>query len=169
MTLLIFFFGVSLRHWRAQDFLARSRKLSSCLCMCQWVCNRALTSLWLPSSISLMSHDNNFLARRGFLIKTLMCLCLLSAICNNLKGIQLMIPSSLLSSYYILRFAVVPEFLYFCVMSCGNSIRIYGIKCMEYKCVLKSLVPPHFSRLALRNAAGTCSKTLLILKDTLPF
>lgn len=75
-----------------------------------------------------MSQDNNFLARRGFLIKTLMCVCLLSAICNNLKDIQLMIPSSLLPSYYILKLAVVPEFLYFCAMSCGNSIRIYGKK-----------------------------------------
>lgn len=80
-----------------------------------------------------------------------------------------MIPSSLLPSYYILKLAVVPEFLYFCAMSCGNSIRIYGIKCIEYKCVLKSLLPPHFSRLAVRNAAGTWSKTLLILKNTLLF
>lgn len=80
-----------------------------------------------------------------------------------------MIPSSLLSSYYMLKLAVVPEFLYFCDMSSGNSVRIYGIKCMEYKCVLKSLLPPHFSKLAVRNAAGIWSKTLLILKDTLNF
>lgn len=119
------------------------------------------------SSVSLASQDNNFLPRRGFLIRPLMCLCLLSVICKNLEDIELVIPSSLLSSYYILKLAVVPEFLYFCVMSYGNSIGIHGIKCMEYKRVLKSLLPPHFSRLAVRNAAGTCSKSLLILKDTL--
>lgn len=97
----------------------------------------------------------------------------MSSVCNiqKFKGHPALpfITSFLFPSYYILKLAVVPGFLCLCVMSCGNSIRMHGIKCMEYKCVLKSLLPPHFSRLLERNAAGTWSKILLILKDTLPF
>lgn len=50
-----------------------------------------------------------------------------------------MIPSSLLSCYYILKFAVVPEFLYFCVMSCGNSIRMHGIQVCTQILIASSL------------------------------
>lgn len=65
-----------------------------------------------------------------------------------------MIPSSLFSSYHILKLAVVAEFLYFCIIICENSIRIHRIKWMECTYVLKSLLPPHFNWLAMRNTAG---------------
>lgn len=94
-----------------------------------------------------------------FLIRALICQCL-CAICKNLKDNQLMIPSSLFSSYRILKLAVVTEFLYFCIIICENSIRIHRIKWMECAYVLKSLLPPLFSWLAMRNAAGIWSKTV---------
>jgi len=94
-----------------------------------------------------------------------MCHCLLSAICKNLKDIQLMIPSPLFSSYHNLKLAVVPEFLYFYIISCENSGRIHGIKWMECASVLRSLLPPHFSWLAPRNAAGIGSATLWQIPD----